>query len=57
MTREGYKKVTFSGVTGKNVMVKDYSIGDTNITCTPDHPFYTIEDGFTEIDKITQKHL
>ena len=55
LTREGYKKVTFSGVTGKNVMVKDYSIGDTNITCTPDHPFYTIEDGFTEIDKITQK--
>ena len=55
LTREGYKKVTFSGITGKNVMVKDYSIGDTNITCTPDHLFYTIEDGFTEIDKIIQK--
>ena len=55
LTREGYKKVTFSEITGKNVMVKDYSIGDTNITCTPDHLFYTIEDGFAEIDKIIQK--
>ena len=55
LTREGYKKVTFSEITGKNVMVKDYSIGDTNITCTPDHLFYMIEDGFAEIDKIIQK--
>ena len=36
-TEEIGKKVTFSEITGKNVMVKDYSIGDTNITCVRHH--------------------
>lgn len=52
LTREGFRKVTFSGITGKNVLVKDYTIGDIKITCTPDHLFFVQEAGFIEIDRI-----
>ncbi len=53
LTRKGYKKVLKTWDKGYK-KVNTYNIGDIKITCTPNHKFYTKEDGFTPIDAIQQ---
>lgn len=56
LTRKGYKKVFWSGITNNNAEVAEYLInGKTKITCTPDHPFYTCDKGFIPIGSIVNK--
>lgn len=53
LTSRGYKKVKKSGITGNNKII-NYKINGINISCTPDHLFYT-KKGFKPIRLLTRK--
>lgn len=57
LTRKGYKKVLWSGITRNNAIVKTYKIGNNKITCTPDHEIYTYNKGFTPAYSLTRKNI
>ena len=54
LTRDGYKKVLKWWDKGIK-KVETYRIGQNVITCTPDHKFYTLENGFTPIQELINK--
>lgn len=56
LTRKGYKKVLWAGLTKKDALVKNYNLGFDKITCTPEHKFLTNE-GWKEIDLIQKNEI
>jgi len=47
LTRFGFRKVLFSGVTGVNKKVVSVNIGEKTIVCTPGHKIFINKKGFT----------
>ena len=54
LTRKGFKKVIWSGITGRDKLVSTYKIGDNILKCTPDHKIYTLF-GFKQSQLLTGK--
>jgi len=52
LTRDGYKKVLFSGATGHNRPIVKVKIGKKTIVCTPDHKIFLEKKGFTFADAL-----
>lgn len=51
LTRDGYKKIESIGKTQQNANVFTYTINNTMVTCTNNHPFY-INNSFSRIDTL-----
>ncbi len=52
LTREGYKRVLFSGVTDVNREVLKVSTAYTDLCCTPDHKIWIVGKGMTPAESI-----
>lgn len=52
LTRAGYKRVLFSGVTGKNRQIVRIKTLAGDVVCTPDHEIYTSNRGFIRADAL-----
>jgi len=53
LTRKGFRRVLWSGISGKNKKVNTYKIGNRILKCTPDHRIYTLS-GFREAQLLTR---
>ena len=53
LTRNGYKKVLFSGETDQNRDTVQVLTTDGSITCTPDHKIFTSNKGFVRADALS----
>lgn len=53
LTREGFKRVLWSGKTGENRDVLKITAGDYSLICTPEHLIYTINRGFVQAVTVT----
>lgn len=53
LTREGFKRVLWSGKTGENREVLEISAGGSRLICTPEHLIYTINRGFVKAATVT----
>ena len=50
LTRKGYRKVLWSGLTRKNAGVYEFKTKSTSVIATRDHRMYTKEKGFDKVD-------
>ncbi|KKN10219.1 hypothetical protein LCGC14_1038750 [marine sediment metagenome] len=53
LTRYGYRRVLWAGITGENKLVRTYKIGDKILRCTPTHKIYTLF-GFRQAQLLTR---
>lgn len=53
LTREGFKRVLWSGKTGENREVLEISAGGFRLICTPEHLIYTVNRGFVKAATVT----
>lgn len=53
LTREGFKRVLWSGKTGENREVLEISAGGSRLICTPEHLIYTVNRGFVKAATVT----
>ena len=53
LTREGFKRVLWSGKTGENREVLEISAGGSRLICTPEHLIYTVNRGFVKSATVT----
>lgn len=54
LTRKGFKRVLWAGITGTDRIVRKYKIGTKIIECTPDHKIFANND-FLCINNLTNK--
>ena len=54
LTRDGWKRVLWAGVTGESRAVVQIRAGGYSLSCTPDHLIYTITRGFIPAESVTE---
>lgn len=54
LTRAGWKRVLWAGVTGESRAVVQIRAGGYSLSCTPDHLIYTITRGFIPAESVTE---
>lgn len=57
LTRDGFKRVLASVLTGRNREVLEIATDSCVLTCTPDHRIYTVNRGFVEAQTLTNEDI